>query len=93
MSIIEHGSSDIILLEKKIDGRPVIIANKVHVYFGIYDGRTKTVDKEAQGLLLYSLAELDNEMKSIPSLFTGDMHVLMHKMREDIEKFLDLVGK
>ena len=93
VSVIGHGSSDIILLEKKIDGRPVIIANKVHVYFGIYDGRTKTVDKEAQGLLLYSLAELDNEMKSIPSLFTGDMHVLMHKMRGDIEKFLDFVGK
>ena len=85
VSIIGHGSSDIMLLEKKIDGRPVIIANKVHVYLGIYDGRTKTVDKEAQGLLSYTLADLDKEMKAIPSLYTGDMHVLLHKERGEIE--------
>lgn len=93
VSIIGHGSSDIMLLEKKIDGRPVIIANKVHVYLGIYDGRTKTVDKEAQGLLSYTLADLDKEMKAIPSLYTGDMHVLLHKERGEIEEFLDFVEK
>jgi isopentenyldiphosphate isomerase len=88
VAVIRHGSSDIILLEKKIDGKPVIIANKIHVYFGIYDGRTKTVDKEAQGLLSYKLADLDAEMKSNPALFTDDMHVLMHKLRPDINEFL-----
>ena len=93
VAVIRHGSSDIMLLEKKINGSPVIIANKIHVYFGIYDGRTKTVDKEAQGLLFYTIADLDKEMKSIPSLFTDDIHVLLHKMRGDIEEFLDFLGK
>ena len=93
VAIIRHGSSDIMLLEKQINGSPVIIANKIHVYFGIYDGRTKTVDKEAQGLLSYTLADLDKEMKSIPSLFTDDLHVLIPNLRSVIEEFLDFFGK
>lgn len=93
VSIIEHGHSNITLFEKKIDDGPVIIANKVHLYLGIYDGRMKTVDKEAQGLLTYNLEDLKQEMKTNPSLFTNDMHVLIRKFSSDIEDFLDSLAK
>ncbi len=93
VALIEHGNSSIILLEKKINHNPVIIANKIHFYLGIYDGRLKTVDKEAQGILNYKLNDLTEEMKSNPSLFTNDMHVLFRKFHSDLEEFLAPFGK
>ena len=55
VAVIRHINTQIIELQKDIKGRIIPILNKVHLYFGIYDGAVKTVDREAKGVLLYSL--------------------------------------
>jgi hypothetical protein len=59
----------------------------------VYDGSIKPVDHEAQGVLFYTLPELDKEMKKFPKTFTHDMHVLLKELRPEINSFLKLLTK
>jgi len=93
ISIIRHSRSKIYIMEKIIDGKMVKIANKIHAYFGIYDGSIRPVDREAKGILFYTLPELEIEMKKFPRTFTQDMHVLIKELHPEIEIFLKLVLK
>ncbi|MFA6305042.1 MAG: NUDIX domain-containing protein [Patescibacteria group bacterium] len=93
VAVIKYIGTKIYKIEKIINGQKIIIANKIHAYFGVYDGSIKPVDKEARGILWYSLAELDNEMKKFPDTFSGDMHALLKELRPEIEEFLALLSK
>lgn len=93
IAVVKHSESKIYLMDKIINGKTIKIANKIHAYFGIYDGRIKPVDKEAKGMLYYTLAELDEEMKKFPDTFTHDMHVLIKSLRPEINDFLKLMKK
>jgi isopentenyldiphosphate isomerase len=93
VAIIRHIDTELIELNKNIKGQMVPILNKVHLYFGVYDGAVKTVDREAKGVLLYSLADLAKDIETSPALFTDDLHLLLKKYRSDIDKFLKQIQR
>lgn len=88
IAVVKHGETKIVTLNKIIGGEELGIANKVHVYLGVYDGRVKPVDREAKGVLWYSLPDLEREMKQFPDMFTHDMHYFMKEYRGHMEEFL-----
>jgi hypothetical protein len=91
VAIIKHIDSKVISLKKDIKGKGIPVLNKVHLYFGVYGGAIKTVDREAKGVLLYSLSSLERDMKKSPSLFTDDLRVLVENYRPQIEEFIKLI--
>jgi isopentenyldiphosphate isomerase len=88
IAIIKHSESKIHILEKLLNREVIQIANRTHIYFGVYDGRIRPVDREAKGVLWYSLSELDKEMKKFPETFTKDMHFFLKEYRAPMEEFL-----
>lgn len=93
ISVIRHGSTSLIVPKKIISGQEIVIANKVHIYFGVYDGRIRPVDREAKGILYYSFEELEDEMQKFPETFTDDLHFLVKEYRSDILSFIDKIKK
>lgn len=93
IAILRHSRSKIYIMEKVINGEKIKIANKIHAYFGVYDGSIRPVDREAKGVLWYSLKELDDEMKKFPDTFSSDLHVLLKELRPEIKEFLKLLSK
>ncbi|MDP2586904.1 MAG: NUDIX domain-containing protein [Candidatus Komeilibacteria bacterium] len=93
VSVIKYVNTKIYKIEKIINGQKILIANRIHAYFGVYDGSVKPVDREARGILWYSLKELDDEMKRLPETFSCDMHALFKELRPEIEEFLELLAK
>lgn len=92
IAVIEHIQSKLYRLEKVFDGKLVTIASKTHIYFGVYNGSIRPVDREAKGVLFYTLPELDNEMKSSPDIFTQDIHTLLTDLRPKMEAFVHLIN-
>ncbi len=93
ISIIKHSLTEFQIWNRIVNGEEVKMVNKVNAYFGIYDGRIKAVDKEAKGVLFYTLDELEQEMKAQPETFTHDLRFLIDALRPDIEDFLKLLRK
>jgi len=91
VAIIKHIDSELYLLNKKIKGEDIPILNKVHLYFGIYNGAIKTVDREAKGVLLYSLEDLEKEIDAFPMIFSDDLKVLVKRYRNQISNFIKLI--
>lgn len=91
IAIVKHSHTKIYKMMKVIGKDKVIIANKIHAYFGIYDGSIRPVDREAKGILFYTLDELEKEMKAFPDTFTTDIHVLVKELSPDMEQFLTTV--
>lgn len=93
ISVIRYFTTTLYIPIKIINKEEVPIANKMHLYLGIYDGRIRPVDRESKGVLFYSLSELRNEMEKSPDTFTNDMHTIMKEYKEDIEKFVEMITK
>lgn len=93
IGIIKHAETDIFILDKIIKGETLKIANKSSLFLGVYNGRVKPADNEAQGILYYTPAELEKELKSMPDLFTNDLHVYYKTLRKDIVEFIERVSK
>ena len=91
VAIVKHIDTQTLELKKNIKGKNIPILNKVHLYFGIYNGAVKTVDREAKGVLLYSLEDLEKDMEASPNLFTDDLRVLITKYRPRIVDFIEFV--
>lgn len=87
VAIIEHYHDGIHVLPKLIKGEKVSIANNVHAFFGLYNGRIRPVDREAKGVIWYSLKELKNEMEKFPETFSGDMHFFLKHFGKELEAF------
>ncbi len=92
IAVVRHYQSRLYNLDRIINGHKVKIANKTHVYLGLYDGSIKPVDREARGILFYTLSELDKEINSFPETFTGDLQILLKEYRPEIEDFIDLIN-
>jgi isopentenyldiphosphate isomerase len=65
--------------------------NRYHLYFGIYSGKLRNNDQEAKGVLLYSIDELEAEMKQRPEIFTNDLHYFFDKYKSQILSFLSIL--
>ena len=88
ISLIKQIDTRIFKFERLINGEKIVIANKINVFFGLYQGAIKTVDREAKGVLLYPIDDLAKEMAASPDRFTHDLHVLFRDYREKMEKFI-----
>lgn len=93
IAVVNHSLSKILILERVINKKKIKIANKINLFFGIYDGATKPVDKEAKGVLYYKLNELENEMQTFPETFSNDLHVIVKDFKPEIEKFLAVIDE
>lgn len=93
VSVICHLKTEITTFVKVVNGEDIEIANKMHLYIGIYDGRTRPVDRESKGVLFYSLIELENEMQKAPATFTNDLHYIMKEYKKEIYEFVDKITK
>lgn len=91
VAIIKHIDTKLIKLKKVIDGVEIKIANKVNLYFGVYGGRVKAVDREAKGVLIYSIADLRKEMSKHSDNFTDDLHQFISRYEREIKDFLEAV--
>ncbi len=88
VAVIKHVDTKIFHLEKVIKDEKIAIANKVHLYFGIYGGRVKTVDQEAKGILQYTLEGLEHEVEKFPEMFTYDLRFFIKEYRQEIVDFV-----
>jgi isopentenyldiphosphate isomerase len=55
------------------------------VYIGYYDGPLQFIDGESSGIQLYTLEELELEIKEKPEKFTEDLKTLFDKYKEYIK--------
>lgn len=92
IAIIKHNDTEIHRLPKILNGEKIDILNRVHLYFGVYDGRTRPVDKEAQGVLYYKFDDLLEEMETRPDMFTDDLHILIQKYEKEMREFIQRIG-
>lgn len=93
ISVITHLSTILLSPIKIINNEDIKIANKMHIYLGVYDGRIRPVDREAKGVLFYSLSEIKNEMLNNPNTFTDDMRLILRKYEKEIQHFINLIQK
>lgn len=91
IALIRHIDTTIHIFQKSFMGTDHPIANKIHLYLGIYGGRVKTVDREAQGILTYELGQLEEEMTVYPRLFTDDLAVYLNEYRQEIVDFQAMI--
>jgi isopentenyldiphosphate isomerase len=91
VAIIKHMQTELYSFTRIIKEKPIEIISRAHVYFGAYNGRVRPVDREAKGILWYSLSEMDKEMEVSPQTFTSDLHVLLKALRGDMEAFVGLI--
>ena len=88
VAVIKHVATFIDVFQKQIDGAQVPVVNKKYLYFGVYNGSVKTVDRESKGVLLYTLDDLQKEMMKNPHQFTHDLHFYLENYGEHMKKFV-----
>ncbi|MBU0708021.1 NUDIX domain-containing protein [Patescibacteria group bacterium] len=93
IAIVEYMHSKNYLMKKIIQNEKVLIANRKHVHFGVYNGSIHPVDREVKGIMFYSLEELVADMKKLPDAYTADMHVYLEELLPDMETFLNKLKK
>jgi len=55
------------------------------LYIGYFDGSIRFVDGESSGIEVFTLDELDNEIKKYPDRFTEDIKVIIKKYKKFIK--------
>lgn len=91
IAIIKHIDTKFDNLEKIFDKEKIVIANKNHIYMGVYGGAVKTVDREAKGILFYDIDDLKKELKSFPEIFTQDLHFFIKEYEKEMEDFVKFI--
>lgn len=91
VSLIKLIDSDVYILPKIIDGETIDIANRIHFYLGVYNGRVKPADGEAQGVLWYPLDDLMKEIEKFPETFTSDVKILLDTYSSEINDFRKMI--
>lgn len=92
IAVINHISTDVVVVRKLSDGIEKKITNKVHTYFGVYNGSTRPVDREALGILAYPLETLISEIKQHPDNFTHDIVLYMQMYGKKLKEFIKNVN-
>ncbi len=89
VAIIKLLTTGFFTLDKIINGESIPIVNRAHIYIGVYDGTTKPADKEASGVLYYTLDDLKESMEKNPEHFTADMLFYINKFERDFRDFVE----
>ena len=92
VSIIQYIKTEPNMLSRVINQKKVNIANVSALYFGVYDGRIRPVDREAKGILWYSFDELIMEMNKMPDAFTQDLHFYVKKYEREMREFISVIA-
>ena len=87
-AIVKQIDNKILSSEKIKKGEKILIGNDLHLFFGIYSGSIKPVDKEASGVIYYNLDVLKAEMKINPGFFTNDLKFFLEHYKSEIDEFL-----
>lgn len=74
---VEQFLSERVLADGKII-QPYISA----MYVGYYDGPIRFVDGESSGIEVFSVEELEEELKSSPEKFTQDIRIMFEKYKQ-----------
>lgn len=93
VAIIMHVGTQIVPIKKVFPEGEIPIVNRIQLYFGIYNGRTRAADHEAKGVLHYTLPELEQEMEKFPTAFTDDMHFFLKNYKPQMIGFVDSCEK
>lgn len=93
VAIVKHIDTRILKLPKLLDGEKVVIGNKVNLYFGVYHGRVKAEDREAKGVLNYSIPDLMDEVNEFPEVFTDDLKVMLKLYHDQMMDFINIIKK
>jgi isopentenyldiphosphate isomerase len=88
VALIKHHETKEFRFTKIVESQSYQVSNVIHMYFGFYDGSTKPADKEAAGMLYYSMDELDKEVKANPKQFTDDLKKLLAVYKDDLQEFI-----
>lgn len=91
VAVIKHISTDVVTTNKMVDGQVKQILNKTHTYFGVYNGSTRPVDREALGVLSYPMTVLENELANSPADFTNDIVFYMDMYGDRLKEFIKFV--
>ena len=91
VAVVKFIDTGLHLLGRVIDGERYVIANKVNLFFGFYDGGVYPSDKESTGYAWTTLAELADDM-SESSGFTEDLAYFIKTYEKQIQEFLALRG-
>ncbi len=93
LAVISHVDTDTVPMKKELAGETITIANKVYLYFGVYGGRLKNVDREAMWILYYDLEDLKEEIAQYPDMFTYDLRYFVEHYESDITSFIELIKR
>ncbi len=93
IAVIHYFDVQMVKIPKVINGEKITIANKAHLFFGVYAGATKPVDREAKGVLQYSFEEVEKELAANPDNFTDDFKYFFEKYKEQIKDFIAYIAK
>lgn len=86
--VLKHIESIFVELPKIINNEKIMIGNKAHIYFGIYDGKIRFADAEARGINFYTFQELENEIQKNPNQFTQDILFFVNKYKKELSDFV-----
>ncbi|MBC8495575.1 NUDIX domain-containing protein [archaeon] len=64
------------------DGNSWIEPAMTQFYIGYYDGPIRFVDSESSGIEVFSLDELNTEIKNAPDNYTEDIKVMLHRFKD-----------
>ena len=91
IAIMKLLNTDFFKLDKIINGEIIPIVNKSHIYVGVYDGAIRPSDREASGIMWYTMDDLIKEIKSKPEIFTYDLIYYIERFEKDLRDFAKYV--
>ena len=93
IALIRYVDCNVHVFSQLIQWEQVKVPKKYHLYMGVYGWSTRTIDREAKGILRYSMEEVDYELKKYPDMFTNDFQYFMNHYRKDIDAFIEDIKK
>lgn len=93
IALVKYIDCNVATFDQIMNEQVVKVPKKYHLYVWVYGWSTRTVDKEAKGILRYSIEELDAEMEKYPDLYTQDFRYTMERYRGEINKFINDIKK
>ena len=93
VAVVMHMGTLLVPLKKVFPEGTMPIMNRVQLYFGIYNGRTRAADHEAKGVLHYTLPELEQEMGKFPAAFSDDLSFFLKEYKQQMVDFIESCAK